>query len=79
MRGSVDQSPRTLARFGGVLYLIIIAAGLFGEMFVRGKLVVSGDATATATKILAAQTLWRMGERWPADATATCTPPAALR
>jgi Domain of unknown function (DUF4386) len=57
----VETSPQTLARNGGVLYLIIIGTGLFGEMFVRGKLVVWGDVTATATNIAASQTLWRMG------------------
>ncbi len=57
----VERSPQKLARIAGVLYLIIIATGLFGELFVRGKLIVSGDATATAANILASQTLWRLG------------------
>jgi hypothetical protein len=56
-----EASPQTLARIGGVLYLLIIVTGLFGEMFVRGKLVVSGDATATAANITASQVLWRLG------------------
>ncbi len=54
-------SPQRYARIGGVLYLIIIVAGLFGEIFVRGNLIVSGDAAATADRILASQTLWRAG------------------
>jgi Domain of unknown function (DUF4386) len=58
---TVEVSPQTLARIGGVMYLIIIVTGLFGEMFVRDKLVVSGDATATATNIMASQVLWRAG------------------
>jgi Domain of unknown function (DUF4386) len=58
---TVEVSPQTLARIGGVVYLIIIVTGLFGEMFVRDKLVVSGDATATATNIMASQVLWRAG------------------
>jgi hypothetical protein len=54
-------SPRAFARIGGVLYLIIIAAGLFAEAFVRGKLVVPADATATASNIMAHETLFRLG------------------
>lgn len=54
-------SPQLYARVGGVLYLIIIIAGLFGEIFVRGKLLVPGDATATANQLIAAPMLWRIG------------------
>ena len=53
--------PQTYARIGGVIYLIIIIAGLFAEIFVRSKLVVSGDPAATATNILSSQLLWRVG------------------
>jgi len=56
-----DTSPRTYARIGGVLYLMIIGAGIFGEAFVRGSVVVSGDATATANNIMASPLLWRIG------------------
>jgi len=55
------RSPQVYARIGGVLYLIIIVAGLFGEAFVRDRLIVSGDATATANNIVASQLLWRIG------------------
>ena len=51
------RSPQVYARVGGVLYLIIIIAGLFGEAFVRDRLIVSGDATATANNIVASQLL----------------------
>jgi hypothetical protein len=54
-------SIKKIARIGGVLYLIIIIAGIFGEMFVRDKLIVSGDATTTANNIMASQLLWRIG------------------
>ena len=56
-----EISPQRYARIAGVLYLLIIAAGIFGEIFVRGKLVVAGDATATASQIMAAPLLWRFG------------------
>jgi hypothetical protein len=49
------------ARVGGVIYLIIIVAGIFGELFVRGKLVVHGDVAATAANIIASPLLWRIG------------------
>jgi hypothetical protein len=54
-------SPQTYARLGGVLYLLIIAAGIFGELIVRGTLVISGNPSATAKQILAHETLWRLG------------------
>ncbi len=56
---SVEASPQIYARIGGFLYLIIIAVGLWGEAFVRGKLVVSGDAMRTAANILGHESLWR--------------------
>ncbi|HZY96585.1 MAG TPA: DUF4386 domain-containing protein [Candidatus Cybelea sp.] len=55
----VEASPKLYARIGGVLYLVIILAGLFAEIFVRGPLVVSGDAAATARNILESESLWR--------------------
>jgi hypothetical protein len=54
-------SPRTLARIGGVLYLLIILGGAFGEAFIRGRLIVPDDARATAERILANEGLWRIG------------------
>jgi hypothetical protein len=54
-------SPQTQARIAGVLYLIVIAGGIFAELFVRGRLVVHGDAAATAHNIMAHQLLYRMG------------------
>ncbi len=48
-------------RLAGVFYLAIILLGLFGEAFVRAKLVVSGDPAATAHAISASPLLWRMG------------------
>jgi hypothetical protein len=61
MISSITHSPLRYARIGGVLYLAIIVLGLFGEAFVRGTLVVSGDASATANAIAAGESLWRAG------------------
>jgi Domain of unknown function (DUF4386) len=58
---SIEQSPQRYARIAGVMYLAIIVLGLFGEVFVRGTLVVSGNATATANAIAASPLLWRAG------------------
>jgi hypothetical protein len=57
----VQTSPQIYARIGGVLYLIIIVIGFLGEAFVRNRLIVSGDATATAERIRASEFLWRVG------------------
>jgi hypothetical protein len=49
------------ARVAGLLYLLVIAGGLFAEVFVRGSLIVPGDAAATAQEIAANESLWRWG------------------
>ncbi len=61
MHSSVEHSPQHYARIAGVLYLAIILLGLFGELAVRGTLVVSGDSLATANNISASPLLWRAG------------------
>lgn len=61
MTSSQERSPQTGLRIAGLLYLAIIALGLFGEVVVRGSLVVAGDAAATATRIAAEPLLWRVG------------------
>jgi len=52
-------APKTLARSAGVLYLIIIVAGIWSEMTVRVALIVPGDAAATAANVLASEGLFR--------------------
>jgi len=59
MDRTIESSPQLYARIGGALYLVIIVIGLFGEAFVRDKLIVSGDPAATAKNILASESLWR--------------------
>lgn len=58
---AIDLAPQRYARWAGALYLAIIALGLFGELAVRGSLVVAGDAAATAERIAASPLLWRAG------------------
>jgi hypothetical protein len=57
----IERFPQRYARLGGIFYLAIILLGLFGEMAVRGSLVVSLDAATTAQKISASAWLWRAG------------------
>lgn len=58
---TVETSPQAYARAGGLLYLTIIACGLFAEFFVRSALVTAGDAAATAGAIAASGPLFRAG------------------
>lgn len=57
----LDMPPQLAARIGGFLYLLIIAGGLFAQVFVRERLIVSGDAAATADNLLQHATLYRWG------------------
>lgn len=55
------NAPRALARFTGLLYLTIIVAAMFSEAFVRSRLIVPGDATATVRALAAGEQVWRLG------------------
>ena len=54
-------SPRLKARIAGGLWILVIASGIFAELFVRSTLIVGGDAAATAANILAAEQYFRLG------------------
>ncbi len=49
------------ARVAGALYLVLGVIAVFGLMVVPGALIVRGDAAATASKVLASETLFRLG------------------
>lgn len=57
---SIKTSPQLYARIGGALYLVVILFGMFSEGFVASKLLVAGDAAASARHILAAPGLWQV-------------------
>lgn len=54
-------SNKKLARIAGLLYLIVIATGLFAEVFIRQVFKVSGDPLATANNIQSSEMLFRWG------------------
>jgi len=55
------NSTKKQARVAGILYLLASIIGCFGLIYVPDTLVVSGDATATASHIRASETLFRLG------------------
>ncbi len=54
------RSPLAMARFAGLLYLVIAALSGFVHFYVPGELIVPGDATTTATMIMASEGLFRL-------------------
>src|ERR1700688_1813540 len=55
------NSTKKTARIAGLLYLVNGVTGFFGIIYVPGRLIVSGNATATANNILASERLFRLG------------------
>ncbi len=56
-----EMSPRTKARLAGAFYLATILTGVFAQGFISARLVVPGDAAATANNILSHDGLFRLG------------------
>lgn len=55
------ESVQTYARIAGVVLLIAVVAGGFGEAYAPLHFIASGNATATAHNIKASGTLFRLG------------------
>ena len=54
-------SVQTYARIAGVLFLISLVGGAFGEFYVPTKLIATGNPAATVNNILTHETLFRFG------------------
>lgn len=57
---AIEPSQRTAARILGWLYVIQMAVAVFGQSFVRDRLIVRGDAAKTAQNILEHERLFRL-------------------
>jgi hypothetical protein len=60
-RAMTEMSPRTKARLAGAFYLLTILTGIFAQGFISARLIVPGDAAATANNILSHDGLFRLG------------------
>ncbi len=56
-----EINPQVYARVGGILYLLIIVLGFTEEFFIRGRIMVAGDAAATFANLQKMELLWRAG------------------
>jgi hypothetical protein len=56
----IEPAQRTAAKVIGFLYVFQMATAIFGESYVRGRLIVRGDATQTALNIIGSERLFRL-------------------
>ena len=59
------SSTKNPGRFAGLLYVLFSIPGFFAMVYVPGKLIVHGNAAATANNIAASETLFRLGIAQP--------------
>src|ERR1700682_1829450 len=59
--GGNMSSTKNPGRFAGLLYILMSIPGFFAMVYVPSKLIVHGNATATANNIVASETLLRLG------------------
>src|SRR5215472_8687837 len=55
------NSTKKTARIAGLLYLANAVTGFFGIIYVPSRLIVSGNAAATANNVLASERFFRLG------------------
>jgi hypothetical protein len=56
----VPAAPRFMARLAAAFYMLESGASVFGQLAIPGRLVVRGDAAATASNILANEPVFRL-------------------
>ena len=61
MKSSNELNIQAYARAAGILFLVTLIAGGFGEGYMPSKIIVSNDAAATAANIKAFGFLFRLG------------------
>lgn len=54
-------APNKYARFAGIVYLLIIALGIFGQVIVRNDMVDFNNGALTSTNIVEGEFFWRLG------------------
>jgi Domain of unknown function (DUF4386) len=57
---SITQSQTNAAKVAGFMYLIGMTVSIFVELYLRGSLIVPGNASATADNIMAHETQFRL-------------------
>jgi hypothetical protein len=55
------SATKNTGRFAGLLYILMSIPGFFAMVYVPSKLIVHGNAAATANNIAASETLFRLG------------------
>src|SRR6202163_897451 len=55
------SSTKNPGRFAGLLYILMSIPGFFAMVYVPSKLIVHGNAAATANNVSASETLFRLG------------------
>lgn len=57
----MEVTQARAARVAGAMYLLSMGTGILNEFFIRGPLIVRGDAARTAQNIIEARQLFRIG------------------
>lgn len=55
------RSPLFYARVAGVIYLVAMALSMFTQVYVPARIIIAGDAAATARNLVAMEGLFRAG------------------
>ena len=61
MNEARERPPVFYARVAGWIYLVAMAVSIFSQSYVLGRIVVSGDAAATAGNLAQSEGLYRLG------------------